>query len=332
VNTLVVPDPADAIDASANGNDPRLEALQSAGDAAISATVAELAPLIDGILAHACRTDGVLRESLDDLRAEVVTRIVHKLRETCGGGEAVIRLEDYVATLTRNCVHDVLRARHPERTRLMYRIRFLMANDVRFAMWSVDGSTRCGLAEWRGSVATADAVLPSMDVPHVVFDGTRTADALLALFQILGGPLELDILVTSLMDLWNIAEETTVDIESVPVPDERPTQLASLETRAFFEALWSEVGALRPLQRAALLLNLRDRERGNALTLFVLLGIADIDAIATAIGLPVDDLATLWCDLPLDDATIAERFAITRQQVINLRKSARERLRRRLRI
>ncbi len=309
MNTLAATEPDDAI-----------------RDETISRLMAEVAPVVDGILARACRTNGAMGESVDDIRAEVLTRVLDKLR----GGQAVERLEDYVATVTRNCVHDFLRSCRPERTRLSYRIRFLLANDDRFAMWSVDGSTRCGLAAWRGSVAIAATALPPR-APHDVFDATRPAEALLALFTLIGGPLELDRLVTWLMELWSIAEEKAIDIESVPVPDRRPTQLADLETRAFLEALWSEVGALRPLQRAALLLNLRDHDRGNALTLFVLIGIADIDAIAGVIGMQVDELAELWSALPLDDAAIAARLGVTRQQVINLRKSARERLRRRLR-
>jgi hypothetical protein len=79
-----------------------------------------------------------------------------------------------------------------------------------------------------------------------------------------------------------------------------------------------------------LLLNLRDHEGGNALTLFVLLGIAGIDRLAAAVGMSANELAEIWSELPLGDAAIAARLGVTRQQVINLRKSARERLRRRL--
>jgi hypothetical protein len=43
-----------------------------------------------------------------------------------------------------------------------------------------------------------------------------------------------------------------------------------------------------------------------------------------------DRFAELWNDLPLDDARIAELLKLTRQQVINARKSGRERLARRL--
>jgi hypothetical protein len=44
-----------------------------------------------------------------------------------------------------------------------------------------------------------------------------------------------------------------------------------------------------------------------------------------------ESFAELWNDLPLEDAKIAELLGLTRQQVINARKSGRERLTRRLR-
>ena len=56
-------------------------------------------------------------------------------------------------------------------------------------------------------------------------------------------------------------------------------------------------------------------------------GVTAVDALA----LSVERLAEFFNRLPLDDATIAEHLNLTRQQVINLRKSARERLARRLR-
>jgi hypothetical protein len=46
--------------------------------------------------------------------------------------------------------------------------------------------------------------------------------------------------------------------------------------------------------------------------------------------LPLDEFAAMWNRLPLDDLTIAERLGVNRQRVINLRKSARERLTRRM--
>jgi hypothetical protein len=51
--------------------------------------------------------------------------------------------------------------------------------------------------------------------------------------------------------------------------------------------------------------------------------------IADALEIDAQQLARIWGELPLEDARIAESLGVTRQQVINLRKSARERLSRR---
>ncbi len=48
--------------------------------------------------------------------------------------------------------------------------------------------------------------------------------------------------------------------------------------------------------------------------------------------MPLDKFTLLWNDLPLEDSSIAELLGATRQQVINLRKCARERLERRMNV
>jgi len=79
----------------------------------------------------------------------------------------------------------------------------------------------------------------------------------------------------------------------------------------------------------ALLLNLRDAEGRGVLALMPLTETATLREIATALDMPPRELAQIWNQLPVEDAVIAERLGLTRQQVINLRKSARERLWRR---
>jgi hypothetical protein len=89
---------------------------------------------------------------------------------------------------------------------------------------------------------------------------------------------------------------------------------------------------LLPLnQRAALLLNLKDAEGRGCIALFTVTNIATLRELAEALEMKAEILAELWNKLPLEDAKIAELLKLTRQQVINARKSARERLARRLR-
>jgi len=115
------------------------------------------------------------------------------------------------------------------------------------------------------------------------------------------------------------------------LPDPAPDAALAFERRTYLGRLWEEIRRLPPRQAAALLLNLRDGQGRNAAALLPLTGIATLREMAAAMALTAETLAGLWGRLPLDDAAIAGLLGATRQQVINLRKSARERLARRMR-
>jgi DNA-binding CsgD family transcriptional regulator len=104
----------------------------------------------------------------------------------------------------------------------------------------------------------------------------------------------------------------------------------SAEIRIWMERLWKEIGELAERQRQALLLNLRE-PGGAAIGLFQDFGVAGFGQVAAALSLTEGELSELWRRLPLSDNEIAERLGIGRQQVINLRSAARQRLARRMR-
>jgi DNA-directed RNA polymerase specialized sigma24 family protein len=118
------------------------------------------------------------------------------------------------------------------------------------------------------------------------------------------------------------------DILTDPAPD----AATALERRTDLALLWEEIRQLPSRQAAALILNLRDGQGRNAVALLPLTGIATMRDIARALDMPAERFAEIWNRLPLEDAVIAESLGITRQQVINLRKSARARLARRMRL
>ncbi len=105
---------------------------------------------------------------------------------------------------------------------------------------------------------------------------------------------------------------------------------SEIERREYLKNLWAEIRELPVRQRAALLLNLRDGEGRGCLELFHLAGVATFQQIAGALEMSPEDFVLLWNELPLDDLSIADRLGLTRQQIINLRKSARSRLSRRM--
>jgi hypothetical protein len=114
------------------------------------------------------------------------------------------------------------------------------------------------------------------------------------------------------------------------VSDPGPSPEQALAQRGFLSRLWAEIRLLPGRQRAALLLNLRDADGRGMIGLFPLTGTAEVADLAEALDMPEEKLRALWGELPRDDEWIAGWLSVTRRQVINLRKCARERLARRL--
>jgi hypothetical protein len=310
---------------SMGGNEATQSAAVGAGarDAHLARELARVQPVIERVLARACRVDNLPPDEAEEVRALVLLRVVRRLGDT---GDLVEDVEAYAATLTRNALHDLLRARYPERARLKNRIRFVLRHDARFSTWSDNGTTFCGLRGWEGRRPRRD--VPAAELPP---RGERApAEELQSVLETLGSPVDVDALVSALMQAWQVVERAAIDADPAFLIAPAPSQLESFEQRELVGRLWREIAMLAPLQRAALLLNLRDHQGGNALLLFLLLEIVPFDALAEAIGVTADALSGVWNDLPLDDLAIAARLGVTRQQVINLRKSARQRLVRRL--
>jgi hypothetical protein len=315
--------------------DPLLVPLLAATDAemrdrAIETIIMMHAQPVAGAILNGFRGNDSLRpEDLDDVSSTITLRLVQKLQQLAAGqGESIASLRDFVATTTYNAVYDAFRRRYPERTRLKNRIRYALLRDPRLTAWTIGDVGAAGLRGWEGrddfpsalnDAATTLANADRNDLPGV----------LAKLFLQLGKPLPVDELVALLAEAWNIRDtppprvlEATDPLGTVP--------FLRFETRQYLGCLWQEIRALIPRQRAALLLNLRAPDAVNAVALLVLIGVATVDEVAEAIGIATTRLAEIWNDLPLDDLAIASMLGLERQQVISLRKSARERLTRRM--
>jgi hypothetical protein len=102
--------------------------------------------------------------------------------------------------------------------------------------------------------------------------------------------------------------------------------IAAFEQREHLQKVWSEIKEMPVRHRVALLLNLKDKQGDCVVWLFPILRVASIKQIAQMLEFPTEEFAAFWRELPWDDVKIAEHLNLTRQQVINLRQSARARL------
>ncbi|HVW11227.1 MAG TPA: hypothetical protein VHC90_21730, partial [Bryobacteraceae bacterium] len=209
------------------------------------------------------------------------------------------------------------------------RIRYALKTTPKLALnedpW---GRPLAGLAGWMPELDAASAQqLAAIETP----DGAAAmplAQLLSVTLDGLGRPVLLDDLTSYLGNaLGGFAREENFDAAAGVAAFNLAEQM---DRRAWLTHLWTEILELPLNQRIALLLNLRDHIGDSALRLLPAAGVASIRQIAAAMGMEAPALAALWNQLPLDDLQIGERLSLTRQQIANLRKSARERLARRM--
>lgn len=261
---------------------------------------------------------------LDDVCADVLVEAAAQLRAWKGLGDRrrVENFADYVAACSFNAASEYLRRKYPRWRRLRDRVHYVLRHDPQLAVWQSPRGWLGGLARWKGQNAVVPA--PSLD------DCARArklspADSLNAVLSIADGAVELDELVELASHLWGEALDAHGYEHAEPAA--APQFDEHIDQCRYAERLWHEILALPERQRQALLLNFT----ADGLDVFLLFGVISFRSLAEALAVDAQELALLWKKMPLDDLTIAARLQLTRQQVINLRKSARKRLANRIR-
>jgi RNA polymerase sigma factor (sigma-70 family) len=297
--------------------------------AALESTVFETAePLIRRVVRWRIGSNASLQDQ-EDVAGDVLLELLARLDSVrMNQSEPIADFQAYAAVAANHGCDRYLRRRYPQRHRLTTRIRYLLDTSADYAVWeSETGSLACGFAKRRGEPVKTVETGWARQVP--LPPRATEASAVAAALGHAAGPLRLSDLVDAVALLLNVRDEVVAgDRATIASPSEDLD--LRLDQRRMLERLWSEIQTLPRAQRVALLLNLRDEQGGCALTSLPATGVASIREIARMIEMRAEDLAQIWRALPLSDLQIAERLGITRQQVINLRKAARQRLTRRM--
>ena len=285
---------------------------------------------------------GSARQAADveDAASDTRVRLIRRLWSLKSEGGATI--EDFAAyvatTATRTC-YAHLRARFPARTRFRNQVRYSVSRHPDTTLEETDGVWWCRSRALRAAPPKG-ALQQFIDAPaaflarHRIDHAAPLPHLVAAVLAKLETAIELDRLVDALTSALGIVDARTADsAEGEPIlerlPDPAPGSLRALSDREELQRLWNEVVELPINQRVALLLNLRDPDGGAALHALPATGLVTRNDIARTLEMPAAVLDEMWDELPLDDLAVAARLGLTRQQVINLRKSARARLARR---
>lgn len=283
-----------------------------------AAVVDRAMPVIEMVIRRRCSDWPAGLELRDDLRAEVIVRLLRRLRETAGAADAAIEnLEGYVAGIATRVIDDAIRVSRPEWTRLKHRVRYLVTHDDRFRF---NEEHIVGLASTplrrRGRARNAAA--------------EDLSGALLAVLRdAAGGELALDEAVRAVAQRMGISDQIADWDDELPI-DQAVGPAASAESTDTLRHLWSEIVLLPPRQRTALLFSARDEGGESVVRLLAMSGVVSARHAAGALEMSERELSSVLEDLPWSDAVIARRLGVTPQQVINLRKAARDRLARRM--
>lgn len=309
----------------------------------LAALITEQAePLISEIIGYKLRTL-FHRESLDhqeseDVRSNALLSLIARLREIKldSAPKAIASFRSYVAVTAYNACNEHLRQKYPQRHSLKNQLRYLFSHHPQLALWEDSRKeTVCGYQNWRGANknrAGRDRISQLLEERRS-FSSQSLVEIVIDVLDFLDAPVELDEMVGIIAERTGVRDQIAQAVEDEKqIIDPRQAIDKTVEQRLFLSQLWDEICLLPLRQRIALLLNLRDEQGNNQLAMFPLTGIASSRQIAAALEMTDEEFARLWNELPLEDRAIAERLSLTRQQVINLRKAARERLARRTNI
>jgi len=289
-------------------------------------------PLIQEIVRHKLHTrieqNTVRGADAAEVCSAVLVKLLNKLQEWKLNPTTVDPngFLDYVAVCTYHQCNQYWRESHPLRNRLKNRLLYLLTTRKEFALWKNGKVWICGMSEWKDRSDLAEE--PTLNrLNSGTFRKQNSLEQLQNILQQSNAPVRLSDLLDLLSKLQGIAPNESYTDPVGELPDVRcPRIEQELEQREFLRQLWTEIQKLPVKQRTALLLSLRDDSGGALLQLFPALGIARIKELAVALNMEPKQVANLWKDLPLDDLRIGSILGNTRQQVINLRKCARERL------
>ena len=268
-----------------------------------------------------------------ELVGDIRLRLLTEMRGRAEGGDGTIRdLSAYAATVAFNACHNHFRERYPRRVSLRNKLRYLLLHDKDLSLWRDPANGwLCGVSGWDGRTDVVKSLaVGESDLSQVGTDQASSAQIIKKYFMECGGPIVFDELVNRAAEANGVADPIEVPAElndtnySLTDPNVRIDKL--LELRSRLGSLWAAVLELPSAHRKALLLNLRDEGCDNLLAALPLTGTATIRQIAESLEMKFEELAEIWNSLPWDDNSIAEHLGVTRQQVINLRQTARAKL------
>jgi RNA polymerase sigma factor (sigma-70 family) len=267
----------------------------------------------------------------EDLYQEAMTRMVQVLHTTQRSLTTIDNFERYAGRVVSNICVDFLRSKYPARARLKEGLRDVFRRHRDLASWQYKNEILCGFAVWRN---TGKRVVAAYDVDTKLdaFLSARFADEdvkvvplsriVAELFDWIGGPVQIDVLVRILAYVLDISEHQIESLDShiaaeFEINFRGSTRFTELQVEAneMLGQLWRIVKRLPPRQRDAFALSFRDQAGRDLFTLLLAAGIVDWKDLTDGLKRSAADVARLWMQMPMDTETTASELNSSRKNV-----------------
>lgn len=286
-------------------------------------------------------------QDAEDLYQEAMTRIVQVLHDLQASSSAtnIDNFDLYVARIASNICIDFLRAKAPARTRLKDSLRDLFRRHKDLVAWDYENELLCGFAVWRNTGKTVFSGQASRDLEtkSEAFRAARFPDedvrtaplpqVVAELFDWIGGPVEIDVLVRIVASLLDVREQPIESLDddisqswNANIAGNPPSSESTLQAKELLRRLWQAVIRLPPEQRDAFCLGFEDQAGQDLFSVLLGAGIVTLKDLANGLARSVEEVGRLRTRLPMDSAAVAAELNASRDNVYKWRFRAVQRL------
>ncbi len=285
-------------------------------------------------------------QDAEDLYQEAMTRIVQVLHElqTPSTTTDIVSYEHYVARVAANICIDFLRTKSPARTRLKDSLRDLFRRHKDLVSWEYESEILCGFAVWRhtGKTVFSEQASRDIEVKLESFRAARFADEdvrtaplpqiAAELFDWIGGPVEIDVLVRMMASLLDVREQPIESLDELVTPlwddfgGSAPSSESTLQAKELLERLWRAIKRLPREQRDAFCLGFEDQAGQDLFSVLLAAGVVTLKDLAKGLGRSVEEVGRLRMRVPMDSAAVAAELNASRDNVYKWRFRAVQRL------
>jgi len=286
-------------------------------------------------------------QDAEDLYQEAMLRVVHVLDQLSSSADMDIgNFELYVSRIAANICTDFLRSRSPARTRLKDSLQDLLKRHKDFATWIHAGERLCGFARWRNtgnsafSAQSHQELEPKLDSFKSLYfpdEDVRLAPVtqiIAELFDWIGGPVGIDVLVRMLAYLLDIRDQQIESLDDASLARwDRSFTARTQSSEAHAEAnellahLWRAVIQLPAEQRDSFVFGFEDQTGQDLFSMLLAADIVNWDELAHGMGRSVQEVVRLRMLMPMDCAGVADELKASRGNVHKWRFRAMRRLR-----